>query len=236
MEKKTDALVLKSTDYRESDRIVTLLTAEYGKLGAAVKGVKKAGAKLRFAAQPFCFAEYVLVQKSDRHTVVSASLHNSFFSLSEDLGAYYTGCAILEVCDKLTYENMDARKLLVLAVSSLKELEEGREAERLARFLISALDFAGYPVRAEKCPFCGRELKGRMRFDLDGGAFACSECGKGVPASESTYLAVRALLRGEEIPSRDGCIRALRLLKTFLSKHTELDFPALQEAISIIEE
>ena len=53
MESKTDALLLRAVDYGENDKIVTLLTADRGKIAAAVKGVKNAGAKLRFAAQPF---------------------------------------------------------------------------------------------------------------------------------------------------------------------------------------
>ena len=57
MDFKSDALLIKSCDYGESDKIITLLTADRGKLTAGMKGVRKAGAKLRFAAQPFCFAE-----------------------------------------------------------------------------------------------------------------------------------------------------------------------------------
>ena len=50
MEFKTDALLLRAADYGENDRMVTLLTAERGKLGAAMKGVRRAGAKLKAAA------------------------------------------------------------------------------------------------------------------------------------------------------------------------------------------
>ena len=63
MDYKTDALVLRASDYGENDKIVTLFSLQYGKISAALKGVKKAGAKLKFAAQPFCFAEYVLAKK-----------------------------------------------------------------------------------------------------------------------------------------------------------------------------
>ena len=66
MEWKADALLLRAADYGESDKMVTLLTADRGKIGAALKGVKKAGAKLRFAAQPFCFAEYQRIEKNAR--------------------------------------------------------------------------------------------------------------------------------------------------------------------------
>ena len=53
MEIKVNALVLRAADYGENDKILTLLTAERGKLTAGIKGVRKSGAKLKFAAQPF---------------------------------------------------------------------------------------------------------------------------------------------------------------------------------------
>lgn len=43
MEFKADALVLRAADWGEYDKIVTLFTAERGKLSAALKGVKRAG-------------------------------------------------------------------------------------------------------------------------------------------------------------------------------------------------
>ena len=56
MERKVDALVLRTADFGETDKMLTLFTLQSGKLSAAAKGVRKAGAKLRFAAQPSCFA------------------------------------------------------------------------------------------------------------------------------------------------------------------------------------
>ena len=55
MEFKTDALVLRTVDYGENDKMVTLFAADRGKIGVCMKGVKKANAKLKFAAQPFAF-------------------------------------------------------------------------------------------------------------------------------------------------------------------------------------
>ena len=53
MEFTEDALVIRTANYGESDRMITLVSAGRGKFGAAMKGVRKAGAKLNFAAQPF---------------------------------------------------------------------------------------------------------------------------------------------------------------------------------------
>ena len=42
---KVNALMLRAADYGENDKILTLLTAELGKISAGIKGVKKGGGK-----------------------------------------------------------------------------------------------------------------------------------------------------------------------------------------------
>ena len=74
MDFKTDAIVIRAIDYKESDRLLTLFTPLRGKVTAGIRGVRKPKAKLNFASQPFCFAEYVLAEKGGRYTVTSAYL------------------------------------------------------------------------------------------------------------------------------------------------------------------
>ncbi len=238
MEYKTDALLLRAADYGENDKMVTLLTADRGKIGAAMKGVKKAGAKLRFAAQPFCFAEYVLAERAGRYTVISASLHDGFYSLREDVTCFYAAAAVCETCNSFMYEGIVNGQMLVCAVTALKEMEENPErcAFALVRFLLRALSLAGYPVSAGDCPACGKPLGGKMYFDLASGSFFCGECAVGTPASESTYRTVRAAQNAAdgEFRSSDGEKRALRMLKAYYAYQTEGDLPALGELIRML--
>lgn len=239
MEFKAEALMLRSADYGENDKMVTLLTAERGKIGAAMKGVKKAGAKLRFAAQPFCFAEYVFAERSGRFTVTSASLFDGFYPLREDVNKFYAGAAVCEVCDKLAFEEMPCGDLLVSAVSALGQISSAASGTSLPliRFLLSALSSAGYPVAAEECPHCGRQLFGRMYFDVASGSFFCNGCAKGVPASETTYHTVRmaqGLSYDPVFLGADGEKRAVRLLLSCLSYETEASFPSLEEYLRLL--
>lgn len=232
MEFKADALLLRAVDYGENDKVVTLFTAERGKLCAGMKGVKKAGAKLRFAAQPFCFAEYVLVERSGRYTVTGASLYDGFYSLREDVGKFYAASSVTETCDRLMYEGMVNGELLVSAVKALADIARREPSAVLVRFLIGALALAGYPVEADACPVCGKPLSGRMAFDMETGAFLCNGCGGSVPASESTYRAVRAALGGGE-GSEDGNLRALRLLRTYFEYKTDAPLKSLEEYLAL---
>ena len=233
MEWKTDALVLRAVDYGENDRMLTLFTAARGKIGAGCKGVRRAGAKLKFAAQPFCFAEFLLAERGGRHTVTGASLYDGFYALREDIAAYYAGIAVLEACDGLLYEEMESSELFVAAVSALGRLAEGGGAPALVKFLLDALRYAGWPVQADGCGVCGKPLSGRMAFDMTGGSFVCPDCADASPASESTYTAIRAA-QGKGEGTSDGYIRALRLLGAYFYHHTEQEIPALSEYLKLL--
>lgn len=234
MEFKTDALVLRVADYGENDRIATLLTADRGKLSACLKGVRKAGAKLKFASQPFCFAEFVLAERGGRHTVTGASLHDGFYALREDVTAFYAAACVAEACDVLVYEGMRGGTL-VEAVRALGALSDGAGPSALLSFLRAALSLAGYPVRAGACPVCGKIPSGRLAFDMDAGTFACAGCFGGVPASQSAYEALRRSAAGEE-GSLDGTVRALRLLGAYFCNKTDAEISSLGEYLRLVRQ
>ncbi len=232
MECKVDALLLRAADYGENDKIVTLLTADRGKIGAALKGVKKAGAKLKFAAQPFCFAEYVLAERAGRYTVTSCSLHDGFYSLREDVGTFYAASCVAETCDGLMYEGIVNGEMLVIALRALEEMCGGAAGPALVRFLLSAVSLAGYPVSLGACPVCGKELSGRLAFDMASGSFSCRGCTDGAPASESTLFALRAAEAGGQ-GDADGVRRALRLLGAYYAYQTERELKSLREYLAL---
>ena len=224
MEFTEDALVIRTANYGESDRMVTLLSAGRGKFGAAMKGVRKAGAKLNFAAQPFCFAQYTVAERSGRKTVISASLHDGFYSLREDMTTYYTAICVLEACDALLPEEMPAGAMLVAAVGTLQKLCAGEEYALIA-FLLEALKLSGYPA---ELPAEGTLNK----FDFESGMF--SDGGAGTPVSESTVEMLRFALGEGGQATADGYKRALRLLRSYFSYQTETDLPTLGELLNIL--
>lgn len=253
MERKTDAIVLRATEYKDADKILTLLTPFEGKITAGIKGVKKAGAKLAFAAQPFAFCEYVLAEKNGRNTVVSAYLHDGFFDLRTDIVRFYAACAVTEGCDALCAEGAENQGVFVAAAEALRSLayaEERQETcgEALCAFFLTALYESGYMIDLDGCGACGAEISGaRCFFDFSSGRFYCEPCGvksaeKGVArASACTYRFLRRCAgSGEEesdaaAGAQDGEIRALRLLKAYLMKKTEREYPCFTEFCRLYE-
>ncbi len=230
--------MLRAVDYGENDKILTLLTAEAGKLSAGIKGVKKAGAKLRFAAQPFCFAEYILARRGDRYTVTQASENESFYDLRTDINKFYAASAVCEGANALTFEGDDCSEVFTFAVRALSEICNGDESDALIKFFLSTLSAVGYGISAENCTECGNRLSGedKLRFDMKTGTFTCYDCGDGVGTSGVTYNVLRMCSGRKYLPefiTPDGKKRALRLIREYLAYKTDAKCSSLSEYLRL---
>lgn len=236
MEKKINALMLRAVDYGENDKILTLLSAEEGRITAGIKGVKKAGAKLKFAAQPFCFAEYILTQSGDRYTVIQAGECESFYELRSDINRYFAACAVCEAAIALTLEGDGGENMFSDCIHALTNMCRGDEGLALITFLVRILKRSGYGIRLDGCIKCGAPLsdKERLRFDMDAGGFTCVDCGEGAGASGVTYNVLRmadGLPYDSAYITEDGKKRALRLLREYLIYKVDARLNSLSEYI-----
>ncbi|MBP5307634.1 MAG: DNA repair protein RecO [Clostridia bacterium] len=178
MEEKLKAVVLRAVDYRDNDKILTLFSLENGRVSAAVRGVKKANAKLKFAAQPFCFCEYVMNKNGDRRTVVSADIIESFYPIREDLTKFYAGAVALEFSNAFVQEDMESEQAFIILLEYLRALCYTGASPRalLVKFLLSALACSGYEISVHNCSKCRKTIKNRAFFDFGIGGAVCEEC------------------------------------------------------------
>ena len=241
MEIKTEAIVLQSIDYKDSDKLLTLFSPSLGKITVGARGVKKPKAKLAFAAQPFCFCEYILAEKGGRYTMTNAYLHESFFGLRYDVVRFYAACAMAEICLSILYENEKYDGLFVGFIEGLKSLALAQDdpAEAVLTFVLTALRESGYPLDLSFLEECEGDIGERLYFDFAAGRFTTFErAAAGERASLSTYYALRkcAGLTYREDALAGGNKRALRLVKAYLSEKTESKFDNLGELIRLYEE
>ena len=62
--------MLSNCDYKEKDKLVEIFSVELGKITAILKGCKAPTAKLKFAFQPFCFAEFSVIRAGKFYQVI----------------------------------------------------------------------------------------------------------------------------------------------------------------------
>lgn len=173
---KDSAIVIKSIDHTESDKLITLFSLENGKIIAKIRGVKKNKAKLAFAAMPFCFGEYILNKKGDFFSIINCNSVDSFFYLTYDLNAYYAASTMLEVVNLLSRQNEKNSELFVLLLKGLKAAcYSGKNAVIvLDKFLFNAVKLAGFEIELSKCTECGKITKSNL-FSFENGSFICEK-------------------------------------------------------------
>lgn len=178
MHTTTKALVLRSVDYKESDRILTLLTQDMGKLTVSARGSRKKGSALAAGTQLLCWSEMVLFDRQGRWTVTEASSERQFEGVRRDLDKLALACYLAEVTELLAVEGLPSPELLSLTLNSLHALDRLHKPQELikAAFELRALCLAGYEPLLEGCAVCGADVPEEPRFHLREGVLHCAGC------------------------------------------------------------
>lgn len=238
MEEKFSGIVLSGVSFGENDKILNIFTLEKGVISAKIKGVKKAGAKLKFAAEPFCFAEFLFSKTQEKRTVTGASLIDSFYALRTDITRYYAGATVLEFIKRFYMESTVDQKEFFYCVNALKNIAYGdNPLTSLVEFLVVSLQAVGYALSLPNCFGCGCEIDGRVFFDYRSGAFMCEEC-RTDGAREISYVTLQALIdlskQKLDDGNSEGVKKSLKLLEYYLLNRAEEKLSSLTELIKIL--
>lgn len=173
--KKVTAIVTRATRYHETDMIVNLVTLEEGRLTATARGCLKPKAKLRYAAEPMNFGEYMLSGNGDRYIVADCSQIESFSPITCDLDKFYASSMILEVLQKLSA--ISQPQLFMHAINALKGMAyEGKDAqEGITDFLLDALKDGGFDFDFSTCNDCKCMIDGDCAYSERDGII-CPHC------------------------------------------------------------
>ena len=176
MPKIIQGIVLRSLDYKEKDKLLTIYSLEEGKITAILKGVKNNNAKLKFAFQPFCFAEFNI---EDKGVVTGAELKESFFDLTLNYDRYIIGCKMLELVNTVTLENVINPQIFLTLIKSLNLLTNYENISYkliYCKFLVDILTALGYKLNFSSCNNCGTKMLTGSYYDFTYGGIVCVGC------------------------------------------------------------
>ncbi len=175
---KTKGIVIKTSDFADSDKIVTIFSSDFGLIKARVRGVKKKGAKLAFAVQPFALVEFLLIKKGDFYSVINATSIDQFFGITNDFDDYILMLACLEVCGKTVKENDPQNDLFLLLIECLKAVcYDGSNAMSVfIKFMIEAMKILGFAIQIHNCACCGNSLSSVRGFSFEYNGIICGKC------------------------------------------------------------
>lgn len=173
-------IVTRYADYRESDRILTLLTCELGLVSVKARGCRKAKSPLLSVSELFVYGEFVLYKNGDKYTLDSALAQESFYSLREDVTRFGAGSYMLSIINECALEGERADALLSLLLYALTYTAYGEcdPCDMALSFAARALALMGFRPAITRCAVCGADVRAlsRIRFSGDAGGALCANC------------------------------------------------------------
>ena len=179
---RTEAVVIKSSDFGEADRLLTLYTRNKGKLSAIAKGVKKPESRKAGSVDLLSHVSLYLAEGRSLDIILEASLLNTFSNLRQNLHLIASCYAILELVDQITpdrQENIELFRLLTQVLTKLDEVVKDEDAGKiLTAFKIKLLTNTGFRPQLVKCANCSSILTTTSnRFSAALGGVLCGACG-----------------------------------------------------------
>ncbi len=175
---RTEAIVLKRSDFGEADRIITLYTPHFGKLRAIAKGVRRPKSRLGGHVELFIHSNMLIAKGRNLDIITQSENISSFMPLREDLYrtsyAYYVG----ELVDQFTEDRLENYPAYELLLETFERIAEDRDPELAARqFEIQFLGYLGYRPQIHKCVRCNTTVgpNGNSFSSAAGGIF-CPNC------------------------------------------------------------
>lgn len=177
----TPAIVLRTVDYADADRVVTLLTRDAGKLAALARGARRSVKRFGAGLGLFGVGEAVLHDKPNAELAGLERFDGArgFPSLMADVAKVAHGGYACELVRELVPVRQPEPEVFELLVTFFAALEAGpARAETLRIFELALLDALGLRPSLAACVACGTVELGAAGdvLDVRRGGVVCAHC------------------------------------------------------------
>ncbi len=221
-----EGIVLRRIDYGESDRILTVLTLEHGKIGVIARGVRKSQSRLASRTDLFTRSRMQLARGRGELDVLTQAETVAATPLRSD--ARRAACASLcaELTDRVLESHHADPEIYALVARALTACADPERDPRAAIvwFARRMVDRLGYAPQLHTCVSCERRLPEETAwFSALGGGLLCVRCAQGDPEAVECSVRVIKVLRAAADGDEELWLRL------------RLDVPTLQTLERIVE-
>ena len=169
-------IVLRVTEYKERDALLTLLTGSQGKITVKARGLRRKNSPLVAPCQLLAFGEFTVFEYRGQYTINEAQSLELFTPLRRDLTKLSLGTYFAQVSEVLSQEDYPSPELLSLLLNCLYALSRLDLPEPMVKavFELRAACLSGYTPDLFGCHICGSQTPDR--FDLSAGQLECLNC------------------------------------------------------------
>ncbi len=197
---KTEAVVLRAVNFRDTSKIVTFYTKRYGKMSAIAKGARNPKSKFGSLLQPLNYLQIVFYRRENRQlqTVSSSEFMKYFKLLTGDVDRFSISMSLIEIINKVMHDEEENEKVFNLLADSLTALDDSESFPRntFAHFGLNLAIGLGFTPNFTNCLVCRRtidlESEKKVYYVIEKGSPVCEKCSANL--NEGFLLSGPALL------------------------------------------
>jgi DNA repair protein RecO (recombination protein O) len=199
---KTKAIVLRTVNYGEADRIVTFYTYDFGKLTGIAKGARQSQKRFANILEPISYLHMIFYRKSrDTMAIIeSCDILRHYDSIRSSLEKTLLASYLLDLTNHFTVEDKKGVHLFTLLEDFLSAIEGKPLNDCLPRlFELRLLKLMGYQPALDSCMKCRNPVQNgnHYHFSVHDGGLICSSCySTGVTAITISASTIRTLMMG----------------------------------------
>ncbi len=173
---KVQGIVINSTDYSESSKILNVFTKEYGIIGVISKGCRRVKSKLRSVSQKLVYGDFNIYYKENGlSTLISVDVLDNFTNILGDIIKVSYGTFLLELASQVYRENADEQIYNTL-ISALKKIDAGFDPLVITSIVeLKYLDYLGIALSLDGCSICGN-TEDIVTLSTKNGGYVCKNC------------------------------------------------------------
>lgn len=178
---ESSAIVMRTSEFGESDLLVTFFSSRHGRLKGIAKGARRSRRRFVNCLDTFSLVslDYELKKQSELCFLHSGRLLNAYPGIRKDFDRLSRASYMLELCEILFPPGVADKEMFKLMKEIFAALSQGEALESLPIiFELRAMSLGGYGIGVAKCSICGRRYTGRGRgaFKREKGGIACLRC------------------------------------------------------------
>jgi len=200
MYKKIEGIVLKELRFKETSKILTILTPHQGKISAIARGAYRPKSQIVGTTQPFSYNRFVLFKGKNFYYISQIDPIESYYSIRENMHRLLYGSYMLELADSSILEGEENVKAFLLLKKGLKVLSDIEKdfIKFIAAYEMKFISFLGYKPLLDRCAVCGEKDIEDMGFSIISGGIVCNRCSPIVKDSvyfdKNMYQAMKSLM------------------------------------------
>lgn len=174
----TKGIVLRETDIKETDKLLTVLLQTGEKRTVLARRARSKGSRLAASAQLLVFSDMTLFEYRDYFTLDEASTIEQFYGIRSDLEKLALGCYFAELCELFAEGDCAPPWLLSLLLNALFALDKLKKDPNLIKpaFEMKLMSLAGFAPLLDECCVCGKSPPEQPRLSLREGTVRCANC------------------------------------------------------------